>query len=150
MRRSYVVEVLFTLTLFTLFVAGSFLILLNGARGYHNIVDSHENMEEVRLPLAYLSTRMHQSGGTPVLQNINGIDCLVFSEDIDGQEYDTVVFYAAGSLYETFAAADRIDFEFADKVLDVSDLSMKQDGNRFIFTATNKAGVSRTLAISGK
>ena len=78
MKKNYVVEILFTLLLFMIFVIGSFLIVVYTANVYENMNRQNKEVNNVRLPLSYISKKYMQSYNDDsfYLTTIDGIDCI--------------------------------------------------------------------------
>lgn len=150
MRRSYVVEVLFTLILFTVFVLGSFFILLFGAQGYRTLVENQNHQEELRLTLSYLSTRVQQapSASAIAMEEIENIPCLMIEEQLEGVTYVTVIFYQDHSLWELFVRKDRMDLSMATAIASIEDLTMQESQGQLIFIATNQNQEQQTLILN--
>ena len=149
MRRSYVVEILFTLVLFTLFVVGSFFILLSGAKAYQKQVEEIQNVEELRLPLSYISTKLHQASKDNVsIEIVDGINCLLIEEVIDNKTYVDMFYYQDGYLYETFSALDILSIKNGERVCAISNLIMEDRGeDGLYFEVTNDDNITKSLNI---
>ena len=149
MRRSYVVEILFTLVLFTLFVVGSFFILLSGANAYQKQVEEIQNVEELRLPLSYISTKLHQASKDNVsIEIVGGINCLLIEEVIDNKTYVDMFYYQDGYLYETFSALDILSIKNGERVCAISNLIMEDRGeDGLYFEVTNDDNITKSLNI---
>lgn len=149
MRRSYVVEILFTLVLFTLFVVGSFFILLSGANAYQKQVEEIQNVEELRLPLSYISTKLHQASKDNVsIEIVDGINCLLIKEVIDNKTYVDMFYYQDGYLYETFSALDILSIKNGERVCAISNLIMEDRGeDGLYFEVTNDDNITKSLNI---
>ena len=149
MRRSYVVEILFTLVLFTLFVVGSFFILLSGANAYQKQVEEIQNVEELRLPLSYISTKLHQASKDNVsIEIVDGINCLLIEEIIDNKTYVDMFYYQDGYLYETFSALDILSIKNGERVCAISNLIMEDRGeDGLYFEVTNDDNITKSLNI---
>ena len=149
MRRSYVVEILFTLVLFTLFVVGSFFILLSGANAYQKQVEEIQNVEELRLPLSYISTKLHQANKDNVsIEIVDGINCLLIEEVIDNKTYVDMFYYQDGYLYETFSALDLLSIKNGERVCAISNLIMEDRGeDGLYFEVTNDDNITKSLNI---
>lgn len=149
MRRSYVVEILFTLVLFTLFVVGSFFILLSGANAYQKQVEEIQNIEELRLPLSYISTKLHQASKDNVsIEIVDGINCLLIEEVIDNKTYVDMFYYQDGYLYETFSALDILSIKNGERVCAISNLIMEDRGeDGLYFEVTNDDNITKSLNI---
>lgn len=148
MRRSYVVEILFTLILFTIFVVGSFFILLGGANAYQKQIVENSNIEQLRLPLSYISTKLHQADKDMVsIEEIDGVVCLLIEEEIDGKAYVDLIYHQDGVLYESFTAKDIIGLDNGEKICTIKDFMIKEQDGRFYFEAINEQGQSRSLSM---
>ena len=146
MRRSYVVEVLFTLILFTTFVVGSFFILLGGANAYQKQIVESNDLEQLRLPLSYISTKLHQANKDMVkIKDIDGVTCLLIEEVIDGNSYVDMFYHLDGGLYESFSAKDILSIENGEKVCDIKVLKMEQKDDTFYFEVSNDIGETKSL-----
>lgn len=132
MRRSYVVEILFTLILFTIFVVGSLFILLGGANAYQSQIVDNEVIEEWRLPLSYFSTKLHQADKNSVyVEEVDGINCLVIEEVVDNKIYVDMIYYRDGYLYECYTLKDIMSVENGSKICAVDNIDMSME-NGFI------------------
>ncbi len=149
MRRSYVVEVLFTLILFTVFVLGSFFILLFGADAYRSLVDRQNEEEQIRLSLAYLSTRVHSAPSKDAisLSEIEGTSCLLIREQIQQKTYVTAVFWKDGALMEAFSEESRLKLEQAVKIAEVNGLTMQEENGQLILTAWGTSEIPQSLVL---
>lgn len=149
MRRSYVVEILFTLILFTIFVVGSFFILLGGANAYQKQIEENNNLEQLRLPLSYISTKLHQADKDMVsIEEIDGVVCLLIEEEIDGKAYVDLIYHQDGSLYESFTAKDIIGLDNGEKICAIKDFMIKEQDGGFYFEAINEQGQRRSLSMT--
>ncbi len=149
MRISYVVELLFSLVLFTVFVIGAFFILLFGANAYQNMVNTQQYQDENQMAIAYLSTKVQQAPSADGIQvvEIDGVTCLVVEEVINDKAYSTVVYYQDGALWELFTASDRVDIANATKVLNVTQVEMSEENSGYRFEIENVLGQSHVLVL---
>lgn len=150
MRRSYVVEVLFTLILFTIFVLGAFFILLFGADGYRTMVVNAQAQEQIRISLAYVSTKVHQAPSAKAvdIETINGFTCLTIEEIIEEKSYTTVIYHRDGALWELFTASDRIQITDAEKIANIDRFNMEKVEENLVFTATQQGQPKGTLTLN--
>ena len=134
MRRSYMIEVIFNLLLIVLFVGCSFVILLLGASSYQRNTLANDRLEQLRLPLSYLTTKIHQSNGyTMEIVNIDNSEVLLIEETIDSEVYCTAIYGIDGQLMELFAKKDQIDLTLGTAISKVSSLDMSLTDNSVIF-----------------
>lgn len=130
MRRSYVVEVLFTLILFTIFVVGSFFILLGGANAYQAQIKDNEIVEEWRLPLSYFSTKLHQANKDNVsIEVVDGVNCLIIEEVIDNKSYVDMIYYLDGYLYESYVLKDIMSIDNGSRICNIANIDMSMNDN---------------------
>ena len=146
MRRSYMVEILFNLLLFALFVFCSFIIVVSGARGYERIVNDASNSDENRIALSYLATKVRQAPNREAIaiEKVDGVDCLLIREGY----YQTIIYYSDQALYELYAreGAD-LALSDAEKIIEVHDLKMDKKEDVFHFVATNGACETESLSV---
>lgn len=58
MKQRHSIDLLFSLSLFMVFVICAFLVLLFQINGYHSIMDKGERLENIHTPLAYVRTQI--------------------------------------------------------------------------------------------
>lgn len=146
MRRSYMVEILFNLLLFALFVFCSFIIVVSGARGYERIVTDASNSDENRIALSYLATKVRQAPSREAItiEKVDGVDCLLIREGY----YQTLIYHSDQALYELYAREDAgLALSDAEMIVEVHDLMMDKKGDVFHFVATNGASETESLSI---
>ncbi len=150
MRMSYIVELLFSLLIFTVFVLGSFFILLFGANAYQSMVDSQLLQDENQMAIAYISTKIQQAPSSEAIEliDIDDVNCLVVEEVIDDVSYSSLVYYRDGALWELFTPTDRIDIEHATKVLEVTQVQMSKQNKGYYFEVMNAEGQIQELILN--
>ena len=90
------------LLLFAVFAVCILSVLFTGADAYRRLVQRDQESYSRRTAAQYLTARMHQNdrqGGVRVRPFGDG-DALVFAEQIDGVEYETLVYCYGGHLRE--------------------------------------------------
>lgn len=149
MKKYQVIEVCFTLMLFTLFVVGGFFILLYGSSSYQTMIEKHDLEEQQRLPLAYISTKIHHNkDGNMDIEVIEDVECFVIYETFHDKEYKSIFFYKDGNCYELFALSDEVHLKSAKQLFEVPELTMNKEENGFRFTSRNINNETQTLFIS--
>lgn len=136
MRKNYVVEILFTLLLFMIFVIGSFLIIVYTANVYEKMNMQDSEVNNVRLPLSYLSKKYMQAYNEEsfYLDNIDGIDCIIIEED---EENMTIIFYEDHYLKELLCNKQNIDLKIADTLFEVDNMQFFDNGKCIAITVNN-------------
>ena len=134
MRRSYMIEVIFNLLLIVLFVGCSFVILLLGASSYQRNTFANDRLEQLRLPLSYLTTKIHQSNGYAMeIMDIDHTEVLVIEEMIDQQSFCTAIYCYQGQLMELFAKKDQLDLTLGTPISALSSLDITLTDNSVNF-----------------
>lgn len=105
MRRTHIVDVVFTLVLFCVFVASVLMVLLSGAGVYRGIAETMEKSYEERTCLQYIEAKLrHFSGeGNIALTDFGDSSALMLSQEIEGTVYSTYIYYHDGVIKELFA-----------------------------------------------
>lgn len=102
----------FVFLLLGVFAVFSTLMVLLGAQMYRETIDQTDRQSERRVMFSYLNNivRGNDGEGRIAVDNRNGIDMLVFTDNFDGEVYETLVYCYDGNLRELFASADQ-EFE---------------------------------------
>ncbi len=111
------------LLVFTLFALCLMLVLLTGAGVYRRLTENGDVRYARQTTMQYLSTRFHQ-GRNARVEDFQGSEALVFSENYGDQTYLTRVYCYDGYLMELFSAeAAQLAPEDGEKILPVSQLA---------------------------
>lgn len=131
-RNSYV---LFSLSLFLLFVIGSFFIVTYEIKGYQVIEDTCNNNDNLAVPLAYLNTRLkaNDHDGCSEVVEIEGIKCL----KITTEQTVTYIYYSDGYLKELYFSSDYMpSLDEGSKLFRLDGFEIEQEQQLFKFTVT--------------
>lgn len=132
MNKHQNVHVLFSLSLFLLFVIGSFFIVTYEIRGYQSIHETCTQEDELAIPLAYLNTKLKANdyNQSTSIVTINDTKCLL----IRSHETVTYIYLQDGYLKELYGRDDFIvRLEDGDKLFELDDFIIKQEGHLFSF-----------------
>ena len=144
------IDALAVLLLFGLFAVCILSVLLTGADAYHRLAQRDQLSYDRRTAGQYLSTRVHQADrlGQVSVIDFGGTDALVFTEEIEGEDYETLVYCYDGYLRELFALAEG-DFlpEDGEKVLQAQSLSLSLDGQLLTAELIGPAGEMQELTL---
>ena len=143
-------DALLVLVLFGVFAVCILLVLLTGADAYRRLAGRDQRSYDRRTVEQYLTTRVRQAdrlGGVAV-ERFGETDALVLYEQIDGEEYRTLVYCHEGWLRELFALAEG-DFapEDGEKVLQARGLSLGQQGRLLTAELTDPAGETQRVTL---
>lgn len=100
MKKTKVIEILWTLTLLTCVVVSCFYLLLLGSKCYQSVINNTSLAEDQRIPISFIATTIRQSNKEQVsIQNINDVECLVISFE----DYTKYIYVYHGELREMIA-----------------------------------------------
>lgn len=94
MKRKSLIEVIFSLVLFLVFVLGSFFLVVSGAQQYKKTISLQDDREETQVPFAYLTTKIHHAKNK---------DCITLEDQvlkIQEDSYQTCIYEKDGVMYE--------------------------------------------------
>ncbi len=94
MKRKSIIEVIFSLALFLVFVLGSFFLVISGAQLYKKTISLQEEREQTQIPIAYITTKIHHAKNS---------DCITLDDQvlkIQEDTYQTCIYEKDGTLYE--------------------------------------------------
>lgn len=133
MNRHQNTHVLFSLSLFLLFVIGSFFIVTYEIRGYQNINEHCIAMDEVTVPIAYLNTKLkaNDMDQSVDIVKIEDTECL----SISTKRTVTYIYLQDGYLKELYSIKDiEIFLKEGNSLFALDDFQMEREGNLFTFT----------------
>lgn len=128
----------------------SLLIVVMGAKVYRSIDEAATLNNQSRTVLSYIAgkVRATDAAGMIDIEQVEGGDALVLSEDLGGARYASYIYYADGGLYECFTRADRgLDTRLADRLVDVRGFSVTLSGRLLTVSVTDDAGETRALSL---
>jgi len=99
---------LFGLLLFAVFAVCILMVLLSGAEVYGKLTENGRASYSQRTAVQYLTTKLRQEDcmGSLRTESFDGCDALVLTEQIDGEIYETQIYYYDGYIRELFAEPD--------------------------------------------
>lgn len=139
---------LLILLLFGVFAVCILSVLLTGADIYHRLASRDQHSYDQRTATQYLTTRVHQADrlGDILVRDFEGHDALVFSEVIEDETFETLVYCHDGYLRELFTAAGSGFMpQDGEKILAAQDLSMDQNGRLLTLELIDPTGEALNL-----
>ncbi|PHV70468.1 hypothetical protein CS063_10285 [Sporanaerobium hydrogeniformans] len=133
--NEYTSETLLMLTILLLFVSTSFIVVKVGADVYKKIVQDMESHFERSTPLLYIATKIRQNDqvGKIELEQKEGQNVLVITEDLEGTRYETWIYNYEGALYEAFIEkGTTIKLSDGMRIMEIHDLKMQQLENQML------------------
>lgn len=132
------------------FFCGIFLIVIS-LQVYENIVIANEENFELRTSLSYVATKIRQADtvGQTFMEEKDGVNVLVLGEEIEGEIYQTYIYYMDGYLYELYGEEDmEYELDYGMEVMEIQDFSMEfLTDHLIILTASNYAEDTDTLTV---
>lgn len=103
-QERHIIDVLFVLALFGIFAFSALMLVMIGANVYQNTVDDMSSNFDSRTATAYITEKLRQGDvmDSVSLEQLEGTDTIVLSQDIEGQEYCTYLYFHNGNLMELF------------------------------------------------
>jgi hypothetical protein len=151
-QRAHITDLLFTLSLFCIFVVSALVVVMIGANVYRNTVNQMDRNYEVRASITYLSTKVRQNdgAGAVTLTDIEGTPVLCLTSEIEGEAYNTWIYHQDGALWEYFAdALSPVDLATGQRIVNIDTFLMEQEENGSLrFTSRDSAGRSVDLVVS--
>ena len=129
-RDKSIVDALFLLALFGVFLICALFIVLFGAKIYRNTVNHSENNFNSRTALSYISEKIRQH------DNANGIELiddgafttLKLTKDYSGNAFNTYLYYNDGYLCEyTTNEGNVLNKDFGTKILKIKNMKIEEE-----------------------
>ena len=149
MKKSSVVEVIFIMILFTLFVGCAFFITLFEADSYQKIVEQNNAQNSEILPLSYLNMKLKQATNADSVKIVNDpeLDYLMITEEINATTYYTYIYVYENELCELFTNSSILDVNGGTRLMKVNDLKMQYQAGSYEFIVTDEFSQSKTLDV---
>lgn len=133
-NRTHVTDILFTLSLFCLFTACAFLVVLTGIQVYRTTVSDMEDNYSSKTALSYVTEKIRQhdfAGGVSVV-SLKGENALVLKDQADGETYLTYIYAYEDYLWElSVKEGTPVSRDMGQKIIQVQDFSIKKKENGF-------------------
>ena len=146
--RRHSIDLLFSLSLFTVFVICAFLVLLFQVNGYHSIIDKGERLEHIHTPLAYVQTqiRAHDELGAVELFEEQGISGLYMK---DAASKSALYIYEQDHKLKELRVYEQVEPEFTlgDTMFEIKEFKIKKTASTFEIKLVSSDGIEQTLQI---
>ena len=121
-----------------------------GASVYKNIAERKLDSFELRTSLSYVKTKINQfdEKGKISIEERDGLKMLILSEEVEGEIFDTAVYFNKGKLYE-ITGAKGMTFKPEDgfSILNVDEFEINGKDGFVKLVATDDDGESETLYV---
>ena len=151
-KKSYSVNMLFTILLLGVFALTAIFVAVMGAKVYANSADKMQANFDTRTSLVYLSEKIRTCPGDGFsIGDVGGNTALVLSEEIGGVLYESWVFVDEGQLYEaTVISGDAVSTAAAQKIMPLNSLEASLKDGGVEITVTTAAGDVNTTFVYGR
>ena len=152
-NQAHMIGELFTFAVFGAFLVLSLLIVVIGADGYRSVVGAGESVSEVRTTLGYVAGKLRSDAASSSvrIEQMDGLDTLVLTEDYDGNLYETIIYHQDGALHETYIRSEDVAFDpqYGIRLNDVTGFDMQWAAPDLLaLTATASDGRTQTLHVA--
>ena len=149
-REKGLVHTVCVLAVICMFGISAMMLGSVGASVYKNIAERNLNSFELRTSLSYVKTKINQFDeiGKISVEERDGIKMLILSEDIEGEIFDTAVYFNKGKLYEITGAKGmkfKPDDGFA--ILSVDSFEITESNGLIKLVSTDEEGDTETLYV---
>ena len=149
-REKGLVHTVCVLAVICMFGISAMMLGSVGASVYKNIAERNLDSFELRNSLSYVKTKINQYDevGKIAIEERDGIKMLILSEEVEGEIYDTSVYFNKGKLYEITGERGmkfKPDDGFA--ILSVDSFEITEKDGLVKLVTTNKDGESETLYV---
>lgn len=137
-QRGQMVNTLFTMLLFLVFVLCALFAVLIGGKVYENINARTESTYRNDVALSYIANKVRQGdeAGMVALTEMDGIQVLQLEQEINGSVYVTDIYYKDGKLWELFTDSQSgLGVNDGYEILECDQVTMAMDGD-LIFVRT--------------
>lgn len=148
-REKGLVHTVCVLAVICMFGISAMMLGSVGASVYKNIAERNLNSFELRTSLSYVKTKINQYDevGRIAIEERDGITMLILSEEVQGEIFDTAVYFNKGKLYE-ITGAKGMKFKPDDgfTILNVDSFEISEE-NGLIKLVTTDDGEIETLYV---
>ena len=148
-REKGLVHTVCVLAVICMFGISAMMLGSVGASVYKNIAERNLNSFELRTSLSYVKTKINQYDevGRIAVEERDGLKMLILSEEVQGEIFDTAVYFNKGKLYEiTGARGMKFKPDDGFTILNVDSFDISEN-NGLIKLVTTDDGETETLYV---
>ncbi len=153
-QKTYMVDFIFTLSLFGVFAVSALLVLVIGANVYRSTVNTQEANAMKRTAIAYIAEKIRQNdtSGSISAGEVEGCPALILKSEYGKESYSTYIYTYNGSLRELFMKSSAVPALIAgQEIAEISGFSVDSVSDHLYRTSvTDKNGQSLSLYINTK
>ena len=142
--QAHTVDFLFTISLFCVFAVCALLVVSTGVQAYRSTALYLEDTYSARTALSYVAEkiRQHDAAGRVALTQLDGVNAVLLTDEIDGNVYETYIYPDGGWLCElSVRQGTAVSAHMGQQILRVDGFSIEEAGGGFLrFTAPDSRG----------
>lgn len=151
-KNVWMVSLISMIFILGIFAIASLFLVNIGVQVYKNVVIANDENFELRTSLSYVATRIRQTDSIDMvfIEERDGLTLLVLEEELDGEYYQTLIYYMDGWLYEHFMEKDGL-FEpgYGMETFEIHGFEIEQlENGQLHMTAENSTGTMEELYLS--
>ena len=149
-KKGQMINTLFTMLLFLVFVLCALFTVLIGGKVYENVASRTEDNYTGSVALNYVANKVRQGDMADSISvtDIEGIPVLQMKQEIEGDSYITWIYYKDGSVRELFTDTES-GLTLADglEIMKCEGMNFTQDGQLITVETTGQGGSRLMLAV---
>lgn len=151
-EKKHSINLVFTLALLGIFALSALFVAVLGAQVYGRTAENMDNNFNVRTSLVYITEKIRQCPDKDIdIREVNGNPALVLSQNIKGQNYETWIFSAKGSLREVLVSAgDNVLETDGQEVMDINSFNLDLKGDLLQISVFDNTGDKSAVTVSIK
>ena len=126
-NNRHIVDILFVIALFGIFVLSAVFLISIGANIYSKTMSNMNSNFNSRTAVAYITEKVRQSDSTDSISigSFDGNNAIIISSTINGKEYTTYIYEFGGKLMELMVRSDlTLTPSAGQKLLDVNEFTI--------------------------
>ncbi len=139
--------------IYGMFALFSLLLVVIGAGVYRQLTSVSQENTQLRAAFSYVANKVRTNGGTAGAVRVeerDGLPVLSLRQDLEGAEYETVIYFYDGELREYFAETGR-EFipEAGERIARAADFRIEESGaGQLLFTWVGEDGSRRSMHLN--
>jgi hypothetical protein len=149
--QSHIIDVLFVLALFGVFIATALIVAIMGVSVYRNTVENMNKNFDTQTSLTYVSAKIRQNdvAGGVFLEELGDGVALVLEQQEEGETYQTWIYRHNGYLQEFFIKkGSGMDPDFGTSIMPIDSFSVTEENGLFHISTTDRDGHPLTVMVS--
>lgn len=156
-KQQHNIESAFVLVLFAVFAMTVVAVLALGANSYQRLVERDNEGYNKRIVTSYVTAKIRDNdtydgvavGGFASAEEDDGIDTLHLYQEIEGEKFDTRIYYYNGYIYELLTLED-LEFkpEAGNTVMEAKGLSFRLNEGVIEITTVDTEGHTNTASVA--